>query len=360
MNPTVIVGMSGGVDSSVAAMLLKKQGARIECLFMKNWEDANDDACTSEEDYKDAVQVCDRLDLPLHSVNFAKEYWNRVFEYFLSEYKAGRTPNPDVLCNKEIKFDLFLNYALDMGAEKIAMGHYAQILEKDGIFYLMKGLDPGKDQSYFLYLLNQKQLSKSLFPVGGLSKKEVRQLAETEGLITSDKKDSTGICFIGERKFRDFLQNYLPAKPGKIADNNGNIIGDHDGLMYYTIGQRKGLGVGGGHSEIEAPWYVADKDLENNILIAVQGKDHPKLYGNALVAGTLHWIAAAPEEGKQYSAKIRYRQEDQTCRIAYSKDDKMNVYFDSPQFAIAPGQSVVLYDGNICMGGGIILEEIKS
>lgn len=350
--------MSGGVDSSVAAFLLKNEGYDVECLFMKNWEEDKEEACTSEEDYRDALLVCDHLGIPLHSINFAREYWERVFKYFLNEYQAGRTPNPDVLCNKEIKFNLFMDYALGLGAEKIAMGHYARVQEKKGIFYLLKGLDHEKDQSYFLHLLNQEQLSKSMFPVGFLTKKAVRQIAAREGLVTSDKKDSTGICFIGERKFREFLETYLPAKPGSMTNEKGTQLGEHDGLMYYTIGQRKGLGIGGGHGEKEAPWYVADKHVQNNTLVVVQGKDHPLLYGDALLANSLHWIAEPPEEKRMYKAKIRYRQRDQKCRITFIGSGKMRVDFTDPQFAIAPGQSVVLYDGAVCLGGGTIMKKI--
>lgn len=352
--------MSGGVDSSVAAYLLKEEGYEVECIFMKNWEEDENEACTSEEDYRDALLVCEKLGLQLHSVNFADQYWERVFTYFLDEYRAGRTPNPDVLCNKEIKFDLFLKYAMDLGAEKIAMGHYARIKEKDGMFFLLKGHDPGKDQSYFLYLLNQEQLSRSMFPVGKFSKDQVRKIAAENSLLTSDKKDSTGICFIGERKFREFLENYIPARPGVITDEHGKSIGRHTGLMFYTIGQRKGLGIGGGQGHVEAPWYVADKDLEKNILVAVQEKDHPGLYGTALVAGSHHWIAEPPKDGEDYTAKIRYRQPDQPCRIQFQSDSTMEVTFSKPQFAIAPGQSVVLYDGDICLGGGVIIEKVNT
>ncbi|MBC8215321.1 MAG: tRNA 2-thiouridine(34) synthase MnmA [Candidatus Marinimicrobia bacterium] len=349
----IIVGMSGGVDSSVTALLLRDQGYKVQCLFMKNWEEETDE-CPSEQDYKDALIACDTLGLPLHSVNFAKEYRDNVFDYFLKEYKAGRTPNPDVLCNREIKFKVFLDYALDLGAEKIATGHYAQIRKSKDIYHLIKGSDRNKDQSYFLYLLGQKELSKSLFPIGDITKYEVRKIAANAGLNTSDKKDSTGICFIGERDFKEFLQRYLPAMPGDIITNTGKIAGSHDGLMYYTLGQRKGIGVGGGHGEKEAPWYVIEKDLENNQLIIGQGHDHPKLFKSTLLADQLHWISSVPKEGAHLTAKIRYRQSDQDCVLESVSANQVSVSFTQPQFAITPGQSVVFYNGDECLGGGII------
>jgi len=356
MVKSVIVGMSGGVDSAVAAFLLKEQGYDVQCVFMKNWEDDDDEfCCSSEEDYNDALQVCDLIDLPLHSVNFSKEYKENVFSYFLDEYKSGRTPNPDVLCNKEIKFKFFLDYALKLGAEIIATGHYAKIKEQNGKYLLLKGIDDNKDQSYFLYLLGQKELSKAIFPLGDLSKKEVRQIAKNQNFPNSDKKDSTGICFIGERDFKSFLQHYLPTQPGDIVTFDGKVVGKHDGLMYYTLGQRKGIGVGGGHGKTEEPWYVVKKDLENNKLIIGQGHDHSSLYSKKITVGQLHWIAdAVLNFPYKCSAKIRYRQKDQKCTINSIKNDIAEVTFSENQFAPAPGQSVVFYNGEQCLGGGII------
>jgi tRNA-specific 2-thiouridylase len=351
----IIVGVSGGVDSSVSALLLKQQGHDISGIFMKNWqeEDFGGD-CPAMEDQKDAMAVCEKVGIPFHSVNFSKEYWDRVFEYFLQEYSAGRTPNPDVLCNKEIKFKAFLDYALSLGADYIATGHYAQKEEREGIFYLKKGLDPNKDQSYFLYLLNQQQLSKALFPIGHLEKPEVRTIAEKNGLVTFNKKDSTGICFIGERKFKEFLHQYLPAKPGEIKSPEGKSLGQHDGLMYYTIGQRQGIGIGGKSDSSGEPWYVAEKDLAHNVLIAVQG-DHPLLYKKQLKASQLHWISGqAPEKSFQCKAKIRYRQADQACHVSLSGNNSAEVVFEIAQRAVTPGQSIVFYQNDICLGGGII------
>ncbi len=353
MPKRIVVGMSGGVDSSVTALLLRDEGYDVQCIFMKNWEEDSDE-CPAEQDYKDALIACDTLGLPLHSVNFAKEYRDNVFQYFLHEYKAGRTPNPDVLCNREIKFNVFLDYALKLGADMIATGHYARIQYKNDQYCLLKGADSNKDQSYFLYLLGQKELSKSLFPIGDMPKNDVRDLAKKAGLNTSDKKDSTGICFIGERDFKSFLQQYLPAKPGDIVTDTGKIVGQHDGLMYYTLGQRKGIGVGGGHGDAEAPWYVIEKDLIHNHLIIGQGHDHPKLFTSHLNADQLHWIGTPPENGEKLNAKIRYRQKDQTCQIEYEGTNLLKVRFDEPQFAVTPGQSVVFYHGDECLGGGII------
>jgi len=358
----VIVGMSGGVDSSVAALLLRQQGYTVRGVFMKNWEgDDRDDHCAAEEDLKDARQVCDALQIPLQGVNFADQYWDRVFAYFLQEYQAGRTPNPDVLCNKEIKFRAFLDYALSQGAERIATGHYARISEQDGEYLLLRGKDHNKDQSYFLYMLNQAQLSKSLFPVGELEKPQVRQLAEQHQLVTFDKKDSTGICFIGERDFRGFLKKYLPAQPGPIRTADGDELGRHEGLMYYTLGQRQGLGIGGRKGYEGAVWYVADKDLENNVLIVVNGHDHPLLYSRELTAIDLHWVAGkSPELPVHCTAKTRYRQQDAACQITALDDGHCRVSFDTPQWAVTPGQSVVFYQGEICLGGGIIQEYQRS
>jgi len=362
VNKRVIVGMSGGVDSSVAALLLKEQGYEVECIFMKNWEGEPEDACTNEDDYRDALTVCDTLGLPLRSVSFVQEYWDRVFTYFLAEYQAGRTPNPDVLCNKEIKFKSFLEYASALGADFIATGHYARIKYRDDHYHLLKGKDAGKDQSYFLYLLDQEALSKSLFPLGDLEKSKVRQLAEKAELITHHKKDSTGVCFIGEQKFfKEFLMKYLNPNPGDMVTEDGTVCGQHDGLMYYTLGQRKGLGIGGGHGTLEAPWFVADKDLEHNRLIVVQGHDHPALYSKALTASHLHWISGTPpEQTEKLSAKIRYRQTDQSCRLVELSQDTCQVAFDVPQFAVTPGQSIVFYQGAECLGGGIIEERFRD
>lgn len=353
----VCVGLSGGVDSSVAALLLQQQGYNIYGVFMKNWEgDDTEEYCAAEADLADARQVCDTLGIPLTGVNFADQYWDRVFAYFLQEYGAGRTPNPDILCNKEIKFRAFLDYALSHGADKIATGHYARIREQDGTFQLLKGCDHAKDQSYFLYTLGQQQLSRSLFPVGELEKPEVRKIAETHQLITHNKKDSTGICFIGERDFKDFLQKYLPAQPGEIHTPEGECIGKHDGLMYYTLGQRQGLGIGGQKHHGGDAWYVAAKDLDNNILIAVQGHDHPLLYQTELTASDLHWVSGtAPAPQFNCTAKTRYRQNDARCKVILNEQlDYCSVTFQEPQWAVTPGQAVVFYIDDICLGGGTI------
>ncbi len=351
----IIVGMSGGVDSSVAALLLKEQGYHVEGLFMKNWEEDDTDAfCPASQDMADAQAVCDQLQIELHRVNFAAEYWERVFSHFLAEYKAGRTPNPDILCNKEIKFKAFLDYAKQRGADYIATGHYARVGQTHA-WQLLKGLDPQKDQSYFLYTLGQTQLAHSLFPVGELKKQTVRDIAHKAGFINHAKKDSTGICFIGERKFKTFLNEYLPAKPGVIETVNGTHIGEHDGLMFYTLGQRQGLKIGGQKNTSEAPWYVVAKDISRNALIVGQGQEHPLLYTTSLTATQVHWIQPAPVcFPLRAAAKTRYRQADQACVIEQLDEQEYQVTFSEPQRAVTPGQSVVFYQSNECLGGGII------
>lgn len=353
----VVVGMSGGVDSSVTALLLKQQGYDVIGIFMKNWDDTDEFGhCTAEEDSEDVRRVCEQIGIPYYTVNFEKEYFDKVFTYFLDEYKRGRTPNPDVMCNREIKFGEFLNKALDLGADYVATGHYARVIEKDGVFQLLRGIDNGKDQTYFLNALNQKQLSKTMFPIGHLPKPEVRRIAEEAGLYTAKKKDSTGVCFIGERNFREFLSGYLPAKSGKMVDiATGEVKGDHDGLMYYTLGQRQGLGIGG--SGNGNPWFVADKDLEQNILYVVQGDQHPSLYSTGLIASVMNWIDGsehAPGTTLHCVAKFRYRQPDQGVTLTWQADGNVHVQFDEPQKAITPGQAVVFYDGELCLGGGTI------
>jgi tRNA-specific 2-thiouridylase len=355
-NPRVIVGMSGGVDSSVAALLLLERGYEVEGLFMKNWEEDDTEAyCAAAEDLNDAQQVCDRLGIPLHRVNFAAEYWDRVFQYFLTEYRAGRTPNPDVMCNKEIKFRAFLDYAMGLGAHCIATGHYVRADTFGDRYRLLKGSDPLKDQSYFLYTLGQEQLAKSLFPLGELRKNEVRAIAKRADFENHRKKDSTGICFIGERNFSEFLQRYLPAQPGEMRTPEGDKIGTHRGLMFYTLGQRQGLGIGGVQGGGEEPWYVVGKDLDENILVVAQGHDHPLLYQRELGATELHWVAgSAPDLPCRCRAKTRYRQEDQACTIEADGGQGTRVIFDDAQWAITPGQSVVFYADEVCLGGGII------
>lgn len=352
----IIVGMSGGVDSSVAALLLKEQGHHIEGVFMKNWEeDDTDTFCPASQDMEDAQRVCDQLQIPLHRVNFAEEYWERVFTDFLDEYKAGRTPNPDILCNKEIKFKAFLNYARQRGADYIATGHYACCTFTNNQFHLMKGLDTGKDQSYFLYTLTQEQLSQSVFPIGELNKNTVRELAHKAGFQNHAKKDSTGICFIGEKKFKTFLNEYLPAKPGDIVTTEGIVIGKHDGLMFYTVGQRQGLKIGGLKNATEAAWYVVNKNTESNTLIVAQGQNHPALYTPSLMTREIHWIqGTSPKFPLKAFAKTRYRQADQACVIHQLDEKQYKIDFMEPQRAVTPGQSVVFYQGNECLGGGVI------
>lgn len=358
----IVVGMSGGVDSSVAALQLLEQGHRVTGLFMKNWdEDDGTEYCTAMQDQADAQQVCDQLGIPLKSVNFATEYWDEVFEHFLKEYAAGRTPNPDILCNREIKFKAFLDYAMDLGADAIATGHYAQIRQTADGYQLLKGLDPNKDQSYFLYTLGQLPLSRSQFPIGGLHKQQVREIAAHAGFKNSSKKDSTGICFIGERKFKDFLQRYLPAQSGEIHTTEGRILGQHDGLMYYTLGQRQGLGIGGQRDADNEPWYVVRKDLNQNRLIVAQGHDHPQLQSSALTAEQIDWVAGHPPADQfQCMAKTRYRQPDQSCTVHVLSEGQIQIEFDQPQRAVTPGQSVVLYDGAVCLGGGVITQTVPT
>ena len=352
----VVVGMSGGVDSSVAALLLKRQGHDVTGLFMKNWEDDDtDEYCTSRADLIDAVAVADRIGIEIDAINFSAEYKEKVFNEFLREYRAGRTPNPDVLCNAEIKFRAFLDHALALGADHIATGHYARIREIDGLYQLLKAEDGTKDQSYFLYRLNQRQLAKTLFPLGQLYKREVREIARREGLPNHDKKDSTGICFIGERPFRDFLNRYLPTNPGEICTLEGDLVGRHIGLAYYTIGQRQGLGIGGQRDGGGEAWYVVAKDLERNRLLVVQGHDHPALLSERLAATDLNWISgSAPHREWVYGAKTRYRQKDAPCTISRIDAERCVIDFAEPQWAVTPGQSVVVYESQACLGGGII------
>ena len=352
----VVVGMSGGVDSAVTALLLKQQGYEVIGLFMKNWEDDDDsEYCSSRQDLIDAVSVADTIGIPIEAVNFAKEYKDRVFSYFLREYEAGRTPNPDILCNSEIKFKAFLDHAIRLGADAIATGHYANICETDGTYQLVKAKDESKDQSYFLHRLSQHQLSKAMFPLGNLLKSQVRDIAREHGLSNHAKKDSTGICFIGERPFREFLNRYLPTKPGNMVTPEGNIVGKHMGLSFYTIGQRQGLGIGGSRETTGEPWFVAQKDMQQNQLIVVQGHDQPLLLSPELDTLEMHWISGrAPDTSRNYAAKTRYRQRDAACRISLSNNDVARFTFVAAQWAVTPGQSVVVYDGETCLGGGII------
>lgn len=359
----VIVGLSGGVDSSVSAYLLQQQGYEVEGLFMKNWEeDDNDEYCAAEDDLADAQAVADKLGIFLHTINFAAEYWDNVFEYFLEEYKAGRTPNPDIMCNKEIKFKAFLEYAAeDLGADFIATGHYVRRRFQNNKWELLRGLDTNKDQSYFLYTLSHEHVGKTLFPVGELEKPKVREIAQQQGLVTHNKKDSTGICFIGERKFKDFLSRYLPAQPGVIESAEGEVVGQHEGLMYHTLGQRKGLLIGGLKNHGDAPWYVVDKDVQRNVLIVGQGADHQRLYSNGLIANQLHWVNRTPPNGPFKAAlKTRYRQQDIECAISLLDNGQAKVDFETPQKAVTPGQSAVFYQGEVCLGGGIIESYIRE
>ena len=351
----VIVGMSGGVDSSVSAHLLIEQGYQVEGLFMKNWdEDDGTEYCTAMDDLADAQAVCDKLKIKLHTANFAAEYWDNVFEHFLAEYKAGRTPNPDILCNREIKFKAFLDYAKVLGADYIATGHYVRRQDLGDKTLLLRGVDANKDQSYFLHAVGGNEIAQTLFPIGEFEKPRVREIAEEQGLATARKKDSTGICFIGERRFKDFLKQYIPAQPGQIETSDGEVIGKHEGLMYYTLGQRQGIGIGGTRNHGEAPWYVVAKDLERNVLVVGQGKDHPLLFSESLTSNQIFWVNSEPTHYPyKCTAKVRYRQGDQSCTIT-KQDNTYTVTFDEPQRAVTPGQSVVFYNEDECLGGGVI------
>ena len=361
----IVVGLSGGVDSAVTAHLLKQQGHEVVGIFMKNWEDDDDsEFCSSNIDFIDAASVADVLGIEIEHVNFAADYKDRVFAEFLREYQAGRTPNPDVLCNAEIKFKAFLDHAMRLGAEKIATGHYARVRFNEATqkHELLKGLDASKDQSYFLHRLNQQQLSKTLFPVGELHKTEVRRIADEIGLPNAKKKDSTGICFIGERPFREFLNRYISKAPGPVKDERGRTIGEHQGLSFYTLGQRQGLGIGGIKAKgaqrgagDHAPWFVARKDIENNTLWAVQGHEHPWLLSNLLEADDASWVAGAAPVTGDYAAKSRYRQVDSACELDKGIDQTFRLAFGAPQWAVTPGQSAVVYDGDVCLGGGVIV-----
>lgn len=354
----VVVGMSGGVDSSVTALLLKEQGYDVVGVFMKNWDDTDENGvCTATEDYKDVAKVANQIGIPYYSVNFEKEYWDRVFEYFLAEYRLGRTPNPDVMCNKEIKFNAFLDYAMQLGADFVATGHYAQVTrDEEGVSHMLRGVDNNKDQTYFLSQLSQEQLAKTMFPLGHMEKSEVRAIAEKAGLATAKKKDSTGVCFIGEKNFKEFLGKYLPAQPGKMVTLDGQVKGDHAGLMYYTIGQRQGLGIGGGHGEASEPWFVVGKELETNTLLVGQGFHHEHLYATSLEASEVHFTVDTPMATEfTCTAKFRYRQQDTKVRVILNDDQtQATVIFDEPVRAITPGQAVVFYDGDECLGGGLI------
>ncbi|NNU91263.1 tRNA 2-thiouridine(34) synthase MnmA [Anoxybacillus sp. CHMUD] len=354
----VVVGMSGGVDSSVAALLLKQQGYDVIGIFMKNWDDTDENGvCTATEDYEDVVRVCNQIGIPYYAVNFEKQYWEKVFTYFLDEYKAGRTPNPDVMCNKEIKFKAFLEHAMALGADYLATGHYARVAYRDGEYQLLRGLDANKDQTYFLNQLGQAQLSKVLFPIGELQKSKVREIAKEAGLATAGKKDSTGICFIGERNFKQFLSNYLPAQPGKMQTLDGEVKGTHDGLMYYTIGQRHGLGIGGSGE----PWFVVGKNLKDNILYVAQGFDNELLYSDAIIATNVNWVSdRKPNEPIACTAKFRYRQPDVPVTVEMIDETTARVSFSQRVRAVTLGQAVVFYNGEQCLGGGTIDQVFRN
>ena len=353
----IVVGLSGGVDSSVAAWLLKRDGHEVVGVFMKNWEDDDtDEHCTSRQDLIDAAAVADVIGIELDAVNFAAQYRERVFAEFLREYQAGRTPNPDVLCNSEIKFRSFLDYARMLGADRIATGHYARLRHAGGSVELLKATDASKDQTYFLHQLAQDQLASTLFPVGEMTKRQVRALAREQGIPTYAKKDSTGICFIGERPFREFLARYLPKQAGSIMTPEGHVVGRHQGLAYYTLGQRQGLGIGGTREGSDLPWFVAGKDASRNALVVVQGHDDPRLYASAIDTGPMHWIAGVPPQpGRKLAAKTRYRMADAPCGFEPIAGGGWRVTFDSPQWAPTPGQYLVVYDADVCLGGGIIV-----
>ncbi len=354
----VVVGMSGGVDSSVAALLLKEQGYDVIGIFMKNWDDTDENGvCTATEDYEDVIRVCNQIGIPYYAVNFEKQYWDKVFTYFLDEYKAGRTPNPDVMCNKEIKFKAFLEHAMTLGADYLATGHYARVEYRNGEYKMLRGIDENKDQTYFLNQLGQEQLSKVMFPIGNIEKAKVRELAKEAELATATKKDSTGICFIGERNFKEFLSNYLPAQPGNMETLDGEVKGKHDGLMYYTIGQRHGLGIGGSGD----PWFVVGKDLEKNILYVDQGFDNDLLYSDSITATNIAWVTDHPPTTElKCTAKFRYRQPDNGVTVKVKDENRIEVIFDQPIRAITPGQAVVFYHGDECLGGGTIDQVFKG
>ncbi|MEK3890624.1 tRNA 2-thiouridine(34) synthase MnmA [Bacillus sp. FSL K6-3431] len=354
----VVVGMSGGVDSSVAALLLKEQGYDVIGIFMKNWDDTDENGvCTATEDYNDVIRVCNQIGIPYYAVNFEKQYWDKVFTYFLDEYKAGRTPNPDVMCNKEIKFKAFLEHAMKLGADYLATGHYARVDDVDGEVKMLRGIDTNKDQTYFLNQLSQAQLEKVMFPIGNIDKKHVREIAKEAGLATAAKKDSTGICFIGERNFKEFLSGYLPAQKGIMTTLVGEKIGNHDGLMYYTIGQRHGLGIGGAGD----PWFVVGKDLEKNVLYVEQGFDHPSLYSDSITAVNISWVSdRAKPDTFVCTAKFRYRQPDEEVEVRLLPNGDVNVIFANPVRAVTPGQAVVFYKGEECLGGGTIDKVYKK